>query len=365
MIFRDIIKNNKIKNKIISKTRLTPKTYLKDVLFKKKNIGELPKKRKKISNDDFEIPEFKDYVNIKTINYNVSQLKVICKHYKQKKSGNKKQLINLLYNYLYYSYHTIRIQKLYKGYLRRRLNKLRGPAMYNKKCINETDFFTLEYLKDLPNKQFYSFKDIDDFLYGFDICSLYNMLAIEKCDKNPYNRKKLPINTLDNLLKIIKLGRITNENPNIILEDNTNELPKKKQTELRAISLFQKIDENGFITNADWFLNLNRDQLRRFLKELLDIWQYRAQLSTEAKRTINPQHGDPFFSFNIPVLLHKCFEVMQNRILDIIEVFITKGENLDGRSLGTYYVLGALTIVCSNAAASLPWLYESFMPNIN
>ena len=68
MIFRDIIKNNKIKNKIISKTRLTPKTYLKDVLFKKKNIGELPKKRKKISNDDFEIPEFKDYVNIKTIN---------------------------------------------------------------------------------------------------------------------------------------------------------------------------------------------------------------------------------------------------------------------------------------------------------
>ena len=63
------------------------------------------------------------------------------------------------------------------------------------------------------------------------------------------------------------------------------------------------------------------------------------------------------------VLMHKCFEVLQKRILDIIEIFITKGEDADARSLGTYYVLGALTTVSQDAAISLPWLYESFVPN--
>ena len=93
------------------------------------------------------------------------------------------------------------------------------------------------------------------------------------------------------------------------------------------------------------------------------IKQYRAQLTNDVKRKINPQHGDPFFSINMNVLMSKCFEVIRNRALDIIEIFITKGEDNDARSLGTYYVLGALTTVSHDAAVSLPWLYESFVQN--
>ena len=61
--------------------------------------------------------------------------------------------------------------------------------------------------------------------------------------------------------------------------------------------------------------------------------------------------------------MHKCYEVMRKRILDIIEIFVTQGEDTDARSLGTYYVLGALTTVSHSAAVSLPWLYESFVQN--
>ena len=46
--------------------------------------------------------------------------------------------------------------------------------------------------------------------------------------------------------------------------------------------------------------------------------------------------------------------------LQIMEIFITRGETREDRALGVYYVLGALTMVCHNAANSLPWLYESF-----
>ena len=37
---------------------------------------------------------------------------------------------------------------------------------------------------------------------------------------------------------------------------------------------------------------------------------------------------------------------------------------MDARSLGTYYVLGTLTIVNQQAANALPWLYESFIPSV-
>ena len=344
--------------------QMSPRTFLKEDLYKRYTPNSIPKKRKKISDDDFEIPDFSDYQQLLTINYNVRQLKTICRFYKQKVGGNKPQLIHLLYNYLKYSYFSIKIQKIYKGYMRRKLNKLRGPCIFTiHKCVNETDFYTLENLKDLEYQQLFCFKDTDNFVYGFDICSLYNMLAIEKCNKNPYNRKIIPLNTLGNIKKIINLGKILKEKINITLEDSIDELSLSKQRELRAMSLFQLIDDNGFITDANWFINLSRNRLRGFIRELLDIWRYRAEISNETKRKINPLHGDPFWNININILLSKPFEVLQTRILDIIEIFITEGEE-DGRALGTYYILGALTIVSQEAAMALPWLYESFIPNL-
>ena len=223
------------------------------------------------------------------------QLKSACKYYKQRVSGNKKELTFLLYNYLKYSNFAIKIQKLFRGHLRRFLNKLRGPGLY-KQSINETDFYTLEDIKDLDKNQLYSFKDKDNMIYSFDICSLYNMVVKEKQSKNPYNRNNLPIKKIMyDIKKIIKISKIFNESPKLKLEMCLDNLSKEKQFELKTIEIFQKIDENGFITDVKWFLNLDRHRLKKFLRELIDIWQYRAQISNEIKRKINPQHGNPFF----------------------------------------------------------------------
>ena len=79
------------------KMNRTPKTFLKECIYEEIMVK---KKRKKISMDDFEIPNYNEYDKILEINYNVSQLKSACRFYKQKVSGNKKELIFLLYNYL-------------------------------------------------------------------------------------------------------------------------------------------------------------------------------------------------------------------------------------------------------------------------
>jgi hypothetical protein len=335
----------------------SPKTYLKKYIYE--TVIKC-KKRKKIPTEEFDIPDYTEYDKLNKLNYNVKQLKSICRFYKQKVTGNKGQLVFLLYNYLKYSNYAIIIQKYFRGFLKRKLDKLRGIKQI-KNCVNETDFFTLENINKLDKSQIYIFRDTDGFIYGFDICSLYNMIFIEKQTKNPYNRRKLPVHKILNDMKlIIKIGKIHNENPNIVLDNNMDELSKDKKLELRAIGIFQKIDDMGFITDVKWYLNLERTQLKKFLKELLDIWQYRSQISNDTKYKIHPLHGNPFFGFNVSILSHKCKEVLQCRLLDLIEILITSGVDADAKHLGTLYVLGALTIVNHNAASSLPWLYESF-----
>jgi hypothetical protein len=61
-------------------------------------------------------------------------------------------------------------------------------------------------------------------------------------------------------------------------------------------------------------------------------------------------------------ILHNTdnLEVICKHILDIIDKFVNSGVDKDSKCLGTYYVLGALTLVNHDAATSMPWLYQAF-----
>ena len=43
---------------------------------------------------------------------------------------------------------------------------------------------------------------------------------------------------------------------------------------------------------------------------------------------------------------------------------VTLGEDIEMQKLGGIYVLGGLTMVNSQAAEAFPWLYHSFVVNI-
>lgn len=350
------VKNKKLFKK---KKNISFKSYIKTIYNDVTPL--LEKKRRKVLQDNFKILQFSEYQNMLKHNYNVQQLKQICKFYKQKSSGNKKELMNNCYNYLKLSHKALIIQTCFRGHIVRHLNKLKGPACVNRKCTNETDFFTLVPLKEIPKKQFFSYKDKDDFIYGFDICSLYNMIVVEKMDRiNPYNRNELPKNILKTLQSICHISNILGDKLNIKIDNTINNLSQEKKLELKAIELFQKIDDLGFITNANWIVSLSRVRLRNYLNELYDIWNYRAQLSNETKRKIDPINGNPFAGIHMGYIVSQGKNTILHNILKIIETFISRGETQDAKSLGVYYVLGALTMVSFDAANSLPWLYDSF-----
>lgn len=338
--------------------RISPRQWLKNNLYE--NVKFNPSfKKNKISNDDFIIPEFKDWALMTEINYNCSQLKKIAKFYKQKVSGNKNELVYRILNFLKFSQFAITIQKYWKGYLRRHYNKLKGEACFDRKCTNETDFLSFTDLKKIDYSQFFSYKDSDNFIYGFDVKSIYNLFKHQKELKNPYNRKLFPKHIVDNLTKIIRLSPLLKEEVHIKLVDNTTHLSAKKIMELKAISLFHKIDTFGHITDIAWFTSLNKPRLIKYIKELHDIWFYRAQLTNQIKYAICPPNGNPFHDTVIQNLNDKSETTLKKTVLRIIENMISKSQNNEHQSLGAFYVLGAFTLVNFDAAEALPWLYQS------
>ena len=351
MVFHPICTVN---NKIIRKKGRTCEFWYKPT--------PLCKKRKKISNELFVIPELKDYFNLIKINYNKNQIKQILKRYHQPVSGNKEVIIHRCYNYLKLSYFASIIQKNFRRHLVSKYIQASGPALKNYDlCTNKTDFLSLEKLSTIKSKNFFSFKDEDNFIYGFDFCSIYNLLLKEKPPKNPYNRKEFPKNILENIHKKIKLSKILGLSIKTELDDLKTD--KEKVFKFRVLAAFHKMDELGNYTNAEWFYSLKKFHLIKFLRELLDIWEYRAQLTWDTKRRIFPPLGNPFDKIKIQVLLNKSEEKIKKKVLFLIENLITKGIDKQAKCLGAFYVLGAMTLVNSDAAAALPWLYESVRHN--
>lgn len=326
----------------------------------------LKKNKEKINDDDLIIPKYKDYNNILTINYSLTQLKKIIKYYKIKITGNKDKLKKICYNFLYYSFYINILQEKYRNNLIKKYNLLHGPAFIKKYlCINDVDFCTLDNIKEINIYHFFSFKDKDNFIYGFDIQSIYN-LYLKNSDKleNPFNTKLIDNKVLTDLLEIIRLSKILNIKLDLNY-DKINNFNEKRKLDFKILELFQKIDSLGNYTNINWFNSLNKYSLIVFLKELIDIWNYRAMLTLETKLKICPPLGDPLrnISFNMRNIHSYNYNVIKKNIINVMDELVNKGINNEYKSLGASYILCSLTLVNNDAAQALPHLYWSVNNN--
>jgi hypothetical protein len=350
-------------NFIHTKNELKTNEYFNILCEKISKHLQPSKKMEKIENDIIYILKFNESEYLLRYNYNVQQLKLIAKNYKLKITGNKSQLVQRIYSFLFLSNSIVKLQKVIRGFLQRKYINYHGPAFKNRSlCSNAFDFLSMDKISEIPSKQFFSFKDDDGFIYGFDLLSLYNL--IYKCNgaiKNPFNTKPINSKVIEDLRTLLRLSRLFKIDICTEISDVTKEVSDKKSIEIRAVTLFQNIDALGNYSNSQWFLSLNRIQLIKFLRELIDIWAYRAPLSIETKRAICPPIGNPFT--RIPSMA--TLQIMENlddvrkSILDVMDKFVNSGIDKDNKCLGAYYVLGALTLVNNDAATSLPWLYQA------
>ena len=453
----------KVRKVIIKKPKYETNSNVKieDPEFNKELIIKKTKKTSKLEKptpNEISFHNYKVLEHEKIADYKAVELKEMCTiiqrdfdYKKVKLTGTKGELRQSVYNFYHHTFHCIKIQLKFNRFLRRKLNKLRGPALSNREiCVNETDFYSLDPIHDIPNHQFFSYEEITkeegnskkSCYYGFDIASIYNLILSDNGveneyglsrrlifneSNNPYNRNKIPHNVVRDILKIIKLDRILsrkrvlknkkmtknqmmnkNNNNNILFDNNNNNnyeydnnnyvaenndnnnnnnnnndanvgggnrmniaLPQDVLTphqrfRQHVLQLFQTINALGHYSDPEWFVALTYEQHITFLRELIDIWNYRAELSPQARRTIYPPYGDPFPHYVLGWVTHQFYiylspENIININLTVIERFINSAVSEGDRCLGSNFILCALTLVSIPAREALPWLYQSVM----
>jgi hypothetical protein len=143
----------------------------------------------------------------------------------------------------------------------------------------------------------------------------------------------------------------------------TYQVSNEKKIQLRIIDLFQSINETGNYSDFKWYERLNRIKLFKFMYEIIDIWDYRANLTQEDKISICPPDGRPFNGIPQIMTILKTQNITCQRlreiILTILEKFVYDSFSTENKGLRVMYVLTALTTVSREAAECMPWLYES------
>lgn len=347
--------------------KIEMENYMKTLIVKNNVFFPDSSKLLKIDKNEFDILNIHNYVNINKRNYTISQLKLMTKYYNLTSCGSKKLLVEKIYFHLHNSFFAVKIQKMFRGFLQRKFNQLFGPALKTRNralCTNTTDFITMEDVVSIPYARFYSFKDIDNFIYGFELPSIYKLMFDSKClgkKTNPYNRNQIPNNVEYDLMRIVHISKILKIPVSTKIELYLGELSKEKLFEMRTLKLFQTISSFGIISFPEWFLSLSREKLIYFIHNLYDVWFNRSELTRETKQKICFPSGNPFNCVNMQHIYtsSNLFYAKKN-VLDILEKMVYNGIDNEHKTLGCYYLIGSLTLVNNEAALSFPWLFESF-----
>ena len=211
----------------------------------------------------------------------------------------------------------------------------------------------------LEYQQFISYTDKDTKIYGFDVLSLHNLVSKGSGPvKNPYNRNEIPQELLDNMKFVFNFSHIYFKKIEIVIEPPVVQ-DSMKVLELECIALFQEINALGNYAEHTWLWSLSKNKLTKFINYIADIWAYRANLTNEMKRNICPPNGDPFAGLSLYYIRTMELLILRKTCLSIIRSIVLKSSDRGDRTLGANYVLCAITLVNTEAAISLPWLYQS------
>jgi hypothetical protein len=239
--------------------------------------------------------------------------------------------------------------------------RVRGPAIWDRGvCTNDADFFSTEALADISGVCFYSYKDTDNHIYGFDIRSIHTLLyrarTSGEAPKNPFTRALFPSGIgrqVGALVRRLARHRVPTEWAP--LAPPTPE----QQIRMKIVDAFSKIDELNYYSSPDWFLDLALEGHQHFYCSLFDIWTHRANLSVAQKNTIVPGFASRLFRTPRWAVMDMGMDAMQRLNLGVIRMMISSATDRNDRILGAMYVVSALTLVCDAARIAYPWLHES------
>jgi hypothetical protein len=249
------------------------------------------------------------------------------------------------------------IQRHYRGWIVRYLNKIRGPGLFKRSlCNNQEDVYLFEPLETIHMNDFFSMLDKDGFIYGFHIESIHKYIEMNS-DKveitNPYNKNVIPTQIIANIKKLYKHCNSIGFHQKI---DNTLPTDEKFQIRNKVLAVFQKMDELNNYTDIEWFLGLTHAQLYKLLNNTKDLFDYRMTLLPDKKFKI--LHNGTLFARANSYYRHLTFSGLRNEMADEFDRLVSQGETRDDKYLGSLIILTGLVELVPKCALAYPWLVQ-------
>lgn len=310
---------------------------------------------------------YREILKIDLTTLKLPDLKKYAKDMNIKVSGNKSEIKARIENQILLITSAIKIQKIFRRHLVSKWMELKGTR---ENCVNDTDFYTLEPLNEIPYLYFIKYVDVSHNVnYGFDIKSLCTLATKNKKFENPYNRENLKTTFGTKMVKVVKLTNILFPGNDLMMdianvyESSTTVATESFSTffqnldqltlDQRITNLFIHIDNLGNYTNSEWLTQLNEDRRYYLVVKINQLWN---KISNTLRRQICP-HISPFsagFFGQLPAVINT------EMIVKMAEVLVYSGIDNEHKQLGAMYFLSGLTLVSVNARNQMPWLYENY-----
>ena len=304
---------------------------------------------------------YREIAKIDLTNSKLPELKQYARDLSIKVSGNKSDIKTRIETHIKSILSAIKIQKVFRRHLVFHWMRLKGTR---ENCVNDTDFYTLEPLAEIPYMYFIKYEDTaHNVNYGFDLKSLCTLAAKNSKFENPYNRENMKVPFGMKMIKVVKLTNILFPGNELIPRINESsihqqQMPQQISLQQRTINLFIYIDNLGNYTNPVWLTDLNEGRLYYMVSCINRLWH---RLTSSLRYRICP--GVSPFSQDIfgnnPVVINR------EMVVKMAEILVHSGVDDEHKKLGAMYFLSGLTLVSLDARTQLPWLYESYFNIVN
>jgi len=266
------------------------------------------------------------------------------------------------------------------------------------RVVNDSDFVSLDDIKDIPDKDFIALEDSHGFVYGFNLDSVVDLIL--KTDENfleSFKKQSMGfcyrqyVSNLYNHYNKIKINNpytrdlLTSEFKLRVFQLHARNIFKAMQTKLpiqsialgasagtgagvgvgdlrqrvrnKCFAIFQKIDMFGYITDIIWLMDENVKNLKFFYKKLALQWNLEFGLNNTARYRIARTHNLFSQSHLQDIMLSRVDKyILLDKILESVNVLVSNGETDEDRNTGCILILYALAAINPRCVAANPWL---------
>ena len=239
---------------------------------------------------------------------------------------------------------------------------IQGPSIFERALSqNETEVYSLDSVKQIPQVFFFSYADSKRTIWSFDIRSLLNILSQGHALQNPYTREPIPEQTMERFRQRVDWLR---KRKFILLYGLEETLTPEQEWNHRVLDVFMKIEALGYLLSTSWFHDMNLAGHQTFYREIYKLWYWRLGLTNAERNEICPGHLSNNLRLfkEIPdeaVRKHPEIRWWRKQNLALIQNLVTRGTTKSNKALGALYVVMGLVQVSDAAAEGYPWILES------